>query len=235
MIKFGIDGYDFVKSIPDEVWPIIDTVVWDPPYFDAGNKEDEERVNGRTKMKKDACVPWNNPAVRLMDPVLRKKIFDYIKSRIKPDTYIIHFHSQEERLQHLDNIACKHAWVKPINITIAGNADRNNGEHIYVQGTKIKGKPKGQILNKYITLPGPMRKAKNGSTKLARSAAKPKELLSELFRHLKSTCILDPFAGYGASIAAAYGRGAQIFACDLDPWVRFSPYWQNAELGDYFE
>ncbi len=110
MIKTGTDALTFLKQIPDHIWDTIDTVNWDPPYFDSDNPKDVERVNQRSKLK----------------------------------------------------------------------------------DTKVK------------------------FTKLVRACAKPIELYKNLYRHLDSKIILDPFAGWGGSIFAAIELDLQIYACDID-------------------
>lgn len=214
-LEVGTDAMDFVKDIPDQYWKKIDTVVWDPPYYDDDNPEHLEKVNGRTKLKSTdpkkggyQRTEFNysdSPDTRLMNKLHRQNILEYIQSKLNEDSHILYFHTQEVIIYPL---ACKHIWVKTIRDTMAGNNDRNNGEYVYIMGKKIEGKIKGRILNKYINAKFP--------TIMPRSCAKPLFLYKELYRHLDSKFILDPFAGYGNSIHAARKMNIPIFACDID-------------------
>lgn len=225
-LQLGINALDYVKNIPDKIFKKIDTVVWDPPYYDDDNKEDLEKVNTRSKLRgKDNTVFMKNNSARIMDADLRSEILEFIRS--KGVNHIIHFHTKEDYKYSIPKIACEHVWVKPIIISIAGNADRNNGEFIFIEGDKIEGRPKGQILSKYIN-------AGFNKKFSPRSCAKPLELYTELFRHVKSRFILDPFAGYGNSIGAARKFGISVYACDTDNKLRYNHNWRyNLGFEDY--
>lgn len=201
-LQTGIDAMEFVKSIPDEIWKIIDLAIWDPAYYDDDNPKHIEKINrrGKFKGKRDG----NGTETRLMNRKHREKILEYIRSKTN-DIHILHFHTEEI---DIDPLACIHVWVKPIINCSAGNCDRNNGEYIFVEGKKVEGKLKGRVLNKYI----------NAGFKsiVPRSCAKPTFLYSELYRHLDSKFVLDVFAGYGNSIVAADNLGISIYACDID-------------------
>lgn len=235
----------FVENLPKERWRSIDTVVWDPPYYDKGNPAHEEIVNKRSKLKSPK-IHWGGQTsieTRIMDKKERENILKIIRENLyyytfNPDNNprIMHFHSKEKELPNLDdgdNVACHHVWIKPIEITIAGNCDRDNGEHILVEGESLKGKRKGQILNKYISDCYPEMKNVSGTNQIVRGCAKPEKLFSELYRHFNSKHILDPFAGYGRSISAALSRGIKIDACDID--LTLKSQWNHYKNYDILE
>lgn len=199
----GIDAMDYLMSIPESIWKQIDTVIFDPPYY---NESDLEKVNQRSKLKDDK-VNWDKQYTRIMNSDHRNKILQFIKSKKSDKARIVYFHTVKDRVK-IQNLACEHIWVKPIGITLAGNNDRNNGEHILIEGERVKGKIKGRVLNKYIN-------AKFDGF-IPRACAKPTKIFSELYRHLDSKFILDPFAGYGNSIKSAVEMNLNIFACDID-------------------
>lgn len=221
----------FVQNLPNERWETIDTIVWDSPYYDLDNPEHVEIVNSRTKLK-NKRINWGGhsaPQTRLMLSRERKEILRIIKERKNDDARILHFHSKFDYLPKVPELCCIHTWIKPINITIAGNCERNNGEYILIEGTPLKGKIKGQILNKYIVNCKPEMKSIRGMNELVRSCSKPIELFHELYRHLDSRHVLDPFAGYGRSILAALERDIAIDAIDIDMslkkvWASYQNY-----------
>ena len=219
-LEIGTDAMDFIKDIPDQFWKKIDTVVWDPPYYDDDNPEHLEKVNQRSKLK-DKKVQWDKQQTRIMNKLHRQNILECIQSKLTKDSHILYFHTQEIIIYPL---ACIHVWVKPINGTMAGNNDRNNGEYVYIMGKKIEGKIKGRILNKYIN-------AKFNGLNVPRACAKPIFLYKELFRHLASKFILDPFAGYGGSITAARSMNIPIFACDIDDTLK----WDQTNWEDWLD
>lgn len=231
----------FVKNLPKERWLSIDTVVWDPPYYNLENPADMEIVNKRSKLKSPK-IHWGGQTpieTRVMSEFERFEISAFIRSRLNFDIVrIIYFHSKKERLPTVENECCSHVWVKPIEITIAGNCDRNNGEHILIEGEPLKGKLKGQILNKYIYNCHPEMKNIKGTNQIVRGCAKPEKLFSELYRHFNSKHILDPFAGYGRSISAALSMGIKIDACDIDltlkrQWNHYKNYNILEKVFDY--
>lgn len=228
----------FVQNLPKERWETIDTIVLDPPYYDLDNPEHVEIINGRTKLK-NKKIHWGGtlaPETRLMLSADRKEILRIIKERKKEDARILYFHSKFDYLPKVPELCCIHTWIKPINITIAGNCERNNGEYILIEGPLLKGKIKGQILNKYIANCQPEMKSIRGMNELVRSCAKPGKLFDELYRHLNSRHILDPFAGFGRSISAALLRGIMVDACDIDLTLKSQwSYYQNHQtLEDMF-
>ncbi len=225
ILQTGVGAYNFIISLPDEIWTTIKVVVWDPPYYDSDNDAHLEKVNGRTKLK-DATAQWKQPETRLMDPAQRQQILEYIRLKIPEDAYVIYFHTDREEIATYSDIACEHVWVKPIHYCIAGNADRNNGEHIVIEGPSIKGKPRGRILNKYINARFSKYASKDNFVPderhhLPRACAKPYDLYYRLFKHLDASSVLDPFAGFGMSIKAAIHLGAAVYACDLDPTLDY--------------
>ncbi len=237
----------FVENLPKERWRSIDTVVWDPPYYDKGNPVHEEIVNKRSKLKSPKIHWGGNTTIetRIMDKQEREEILDIIRENLyyrnfNPDSNIriMHLHSKEKNLPKLLGVACHHVWIKPIEITIAGNCDRDNGEHILVEGQPLKGKLKGQILNKYIYNCYPEMKNVTGTNQIVRGCAKPEKLFSELYRHFNSKHVLDPFAGYGRSISAALSRDIKIDACDIDlslerQWNHYKNYNILEKVFDY--
>jgi len=116
---------------------------------------------------------------------------------------------------------------------MAGNCDRNNGEHIVIEGTRLKGKIKGQILNKYISVDAEY-KTHKGINRIVRGCAKPTKLFKELYRHFNVKFVLDPFAGWGSSIMAALEMGINIYACDLDNNLDWSAYYNYKTLEEQF-
>lgn len=229
----NIDALDFVTAIPDDIWKLIEFMVWDPPYFNSDDPDDMERVNGRTKLKSGDKAQFLNPSLRLMDSNLRDNIYRYIIDKI-PKARVAHFQSDRNRISlNPKNIGCEHVWVKPISITMAGNCDRNNGEHIVIEGPRLKGKIKGQILNKYITADAEY-KTHKGINRIVRGCAKPTKLFKELYRHFDVKFVLDPFAGWGSSIMAALEMGINIYACDLDSTLDWSNYHNFESMEEMF-
>lgn len=230
----------FVENLPKERWETIDLIILDPPYYNKGDKNDEEIVNKRSKLKSPK-IHWggNTPIeTRIMDPKERKEIINIIRDNISENVRIAHFHSKQEKLPIILEWCCTHVWIKPIEITIAGNCDRDNGEHILVEGNRLKGKLKGQILNKYIYNCSPEMKNVTGTNQIVRGCAKPEKLFTELYRHFNSKHILDPFAGYGRSISAALSMGLKIDACDIDltlksQWNHYKNYNILEKVFDY--
>jgi len=90
------DALYFVKTIPPRIWKLIDFVIWDPPYFNSDDKDDMERVNGRTKLKSGNKVQFLSPSLRLMDSAERADIYIYI-SEHAPKARIAHFQSDRTR------------------------------------------------------------------------------------------------------------------------------------------
>lgn len=241
-LQTGVEALHFLETIPLAIWRVIDTVIWDSPYFDSDNKNDMERVNQRSRMNGSSKIIWNDSNTRLMNSKEREAIISYIRRRINDSCYIAHFHTDPSRVVMEKEKACEHIWVKPIHYCIAGNADRNNGESIIIEGTKIKGKPKGQILNKYINAVFSREKhlddfIPDGHHHIPRACAKPFRIYSEIYRHLDSKVILDPFAGYGMSIKAGLSRGAVVYACDLDPTLEwdFDDVWVDITTQETLE
>ncbi len=227
----------FIHELPEERWETIDTIIWDPPYLDEDNPLDIEQVNQRSKLKSPKIHWGNTPAeTRLMDPRLRLSIFALIQEKRKKDSRMIHFHSREDRLPLVKNECCRHVWVKPINIVIAGNNDRNNGEHMLIEGPKSKGKKKGQVLNKFIVNSPPEMKNIKGVQQIVRACAKPEKLYTELYRHLGTKHVLDPFAGWGRSISSALVSDIMVDACDIDLNLerQWSTYTDFKTLEDHF-
>ena len=224
----NLDALEFVKSIPDEIWFLITDVIADDPYFDSDNPEHYERFNGRTARYQKGKLFMKNADTRLMDSKHRAKIYDHIKSKISSHTRMIYFHSDLSMLPKLETDYCDHVWVKKIKDASAGNNDRKNGEFIRISH-RPQGMIVGRILNQFIFLPAPNNK--NGH--LVRSCAKPIKLFKEFYRHLDSTFILDPFAGWGGSIFAAREMGISIYANDIDSsvnWIQkkntMKEYWE---------
>lgn len=215
LLETGVDALEYLQRLPDEVWGRVDTVVFDPPYFDP---KDVERVNHRSKLQ-DGRIGFREQHTRIMSPKHRTDILSYIRSHIPSTARIMHFHTVRSRIQ-ISNVCCEHVWVKPINIAIAGSNERNNGEHIVIEGEPIKGRIPGRILSRYLPFDAPMCHAPSRTGvytwTIARGCAKPYDLYREFFRHLDSQCVVDPFAGYGMSIKAALHRRAEIYACDMD-------------------
>lgn len=229
LLKAGVDALDFLKTVDRRLLKKVDTVVWDPPYLDSGNEKDVERVNARSKLK-DRRVNLARQYTRLMSRTHRDTVYGFIRTHC-PRARFIHFHSIESRLP--DDAICTHVWVKPTNISMAGNSDRNNGEYIAVTGPPIRGLLSGRILNKFIAVDAEYKPNARGGPTIVRACAKPRKLYSELFRHLDSKIVLDVFAGHGASISAAVERGAQMIACDIDPTVEKSGHWHPVFLEDF--
>lgn len=225
----------FVKNLPRKRWKTITDVVYDPPWYNDDDSADIEKVNQRSRLQ-DKKVNWNQQYTRIMNRKEREEIFGIIKDNINEDCRIWHFHSTRDRLPKLDNICCEHIWLKPINITIAGNNDRNNGEIILVEGNRLKGKLKGRILNKYIVNCPPLMHIHNGVSKIVRACSKPTMLFKELYRHFDSRHILDPFAGYGGSILSALEMEIAIDAVDSDLSLKntWSSYQNYITLEQFF-
>ncbi|MEE9446207.1 MAG: hypothetical protein V3V19_11150 [Cocleimonas sp.] len=211
----------FLENLPEERWETIDTIVLDPPYYDSDKKTDVEKVNSRTKLKKPSRsrirVKYFSPHTRLMNSFIRRKIIGYIKYKMNEDTRVLHFHSVRDRLPKLENFCCDHEWIKPIKIVMTGNNDRKNIEYIRIEGPKIEGNTMvGRTLNQAIVNCEPEMIIGNKAPTIVRACAKPEKLFIELFRHLDSRHVLDPFAGWGRSISAALKMGLKIDACDSD-------------------
>lgn len=219
----------FLKKLSSERWQTVDTVIDDPPWYNDDDSDDIEKVNMRSRFK-DPKVNWQKQYTRIMKREDRDEINSIIKNNIGENTRIIHHHSTRGKLPILDSLCCEHVWIKPINITLSGNCDRNNGEILLIEGSKIKGKVKGRVLDKYIYNCPPQMRIHNGVSKLVRACSKPHKLYSELYRHLNSKHILDPFAGYGTTISAALEMGIKIDACDMDvadlqnQWKNYTSY-----------
>lgn len=245
-LQLGIDALESLKQIPEEIWARIDFINWDPPYYDSDNDDHKEIVNERSKLKTKPLkikgnyevVTWDKPHTRLMNGQHRADILTYIRKHKSPIARIAHFASKKELLttsMYGVGIACEHVWVKTIEGTMAGNNDRNNGEYIVIEGRPLKGKIKGQILNKYIPLPFEWKTTRK-TTRIVRACAKPEKLYSELYRHFDAKYVLDVFAGWGRSISAAIHKNIGIWASDMDRDLgdQWDYYEQYIPLQEYF-
>lgn len=230
----------FIHELDEKRWETIDTIIWDPPYLDSDNPLDVEQVNKRSKLRdarfRKPKIHWGETfaETRLMDPAERMEIYLIIKKMA--NARFVHFHSREERLPSVGRECCRHVWVKPIEITIAGNNDRNNGEYILIEGPKLKGKKKGQVLNKFIVNCPPEMKNIKGVQQIVRACAKPEKLYTEIYRHLDAKHVLDPFAGWGRSISAALTRSMKVDAVDSDLNLanQWATYQNFKTLEDHF-
>ncbi len=197
----GIDAMEFIKKIPDKEWKKIDTIVWDPPYFDSDNKDHIEKFNKRAnRFTRDITIN----AV-LMNPIHRKNIKEYIENKINATW--IKFHSVDNSY----NDKYKMVWYKK-KPSISGAVIYPNHEFIWISTFK---KLNRCILPYVLDYPITMGKNQYGGNGY-RTAQKPLLLFEQLFKKLDSKVILDPFAGYGNSIRAADKLGLEIWACDLD-------------------
>ena len=216
VLQTGVDAMEFAAAIPDDVWNQIDTIVWDPPYMDLNNPKHKKKMLGGQKSQRHNLSKTHY--TRILDIDYRDKLLSYIKSKTN-DIYIIHFHTDEEILNNIEG--CSHVWVKGKNTSMTGSACVNNAELIKVEGTKIK-REKGRILDKYLWIPFNFP---------PRACAKPVKLWLELFRHIDSKFVLDPFAGYGNSILACDKMDISIYACDLDDTLTWG---KQSKINDYF-
>ena len=245
MMFLGEDAKEFIKATigsDSDLARRVKIVVFDPPYYDP---EDYELVNQRSRLK-DKRISFNKQYTRIMKPEHREEILSrirlYLEKAGNDDYFILHHHTRKERIPVLDRgLACEHVWIKPINVTIAGNIDRNNGEYIIVEGNRIAKKIRGRTLNKYITDVAPLM-INDPSPRMVRACAKPPELYKLLFNHLgvsEGDVILDPFAGWGGSIRAGLAMQAYVLACDIDTdlivtWEKHVQDAKQSRLDYYF-
>lgn len=206
-LKLGIDALDFLKGIPDEIWEQIDTIVFDPPYFDEGNEDHMERFNDR----KGRIL--NNSFI-MMDVDHRNNILNYIRSKMKKG-FIIRFHSDDVGFD-----GQKHIWFKH-RIGLGGGSMRRNHEYIWIEPINTKLPIMGGLE---FILSFPLKGSKNQyNGNKHRTAMKPTDLFKRLFSHLKSKFVLDPFAGFGNQIIACRHLRISIFACDMDKSLQWRP------------
>lgn len=222
-LKIGVDAQTFVNSL-EGGW---DTVIWDPPYFNLEDKQYQKKISGSKRVRL-----WEDHT-RIMDKYQRERILLSILEKADKNVNILYFHSKRELLPDKNKFyipfRCDHVWVKPILNSLTGSQERHNGEYIRIF-SKIKPKSikHGGIVNTYMSIYPPVIRGA-----LARSCAKPKSLFSQLYEHLGSTHVLDPFAGYGESINAAIQLNIKIDACDLDNTLQWYFRKEQKTLEDY--
>lgn len=217
----GIDALEFVKQSKGG-W---DTIVWDPPYMDPHNKDHQERINKRRRNWYDRNNRFKKTNyTRFMERDTRKKILAAAIAKAADKYTIIQFHTILDELWIQDRI-CTHVWVKHPIQPISGSRDPFNGEYINIVGTK---KFNGHLdrMNEYIVVD--VTTAYKGIM-IKRGCAKPLELFKKIFKHVRATHILDPFAGLGNSIVAADRMEIPIDACDLDSSLK----WDGPSLEDW--
>jgi DNA modification methylase len=227
-LEIGIDAFDFVKKIPDDIWPLVDTVVWDPPYSDEGGYYDLDYIDTKKgkKGRNMAEKMSRNKSKLVMPRKKRLEIYDYISA--KGNYNYIHFFGNLKGKQELD-FECQREciWFKS-NISHTNHFNFTNHEFFYLKTPNLKIGESG--LNgkhvKYIwNIPTDSGYNKKTKTFLwtQRMAQKPLKLFNDLYKLLDSKFVLDPFAGYGNSIYAARKLGLSVYACDIDKTLKWRP------------
>lgn len=207
ILETGIDALEFLKKMPKEIWDKIDTVVYDPPYFDESDIKRFDR-KGKGRLQKDFSK-------LMMNKQHRETIFELIKSKMKKG-FIIKFHQ-------LDILkGQKHIWYKEL-CSIGSGSVRPNHEYIFVDNINCE----------YPKMPGLPFILHHTQRRIdTRTAKKELGLYLELFKHFNSKFVLDPFAGYGNSIYAADKLGIPIYACDIDKTLMWD---REQKLEDFFD
>lgn len=218
MLRTGVHILDFLRH-PDlgGQW---DVIVFDPPYWDDSLLPTN---GGSISYKQSKSMRSEHQGKRFMSPVDRINILKEIILRSSPKVSVIDFYNAPINPVNIESLfsflkySCQHVWVKPIKYSMTGSTERHNGEYITIYSNhKFPRKhTSGHTLSKFLPYRPPERKTSKGEH-IARTAAKPKDLYIELFKHLDAKNILDPFAGHGGSIRAARELGIHIDACDID-------------------
>jgi len=105
ILKIGIDALSFVRSIPDQTFRQIDTIIWDPPYMDPNDLTHKERLNSRRRK-------FNKTnSLRFLDKEYRREVLQYIRERMNPDGFILQFHTIKSELMN-EGSNCIHGWIK---------------------------------------------------------------------------------------------------------------------------
>jgi len=221
-LQIGVDAQTFIDSL-EGGW---DTVIWDPPYFNLDNRTYNKKLNKNR-------VRWHEDYTRIMDKYKRERILLSILEKADENVNIIYFHAKRELLPAKNNFylpfRCDHVWVKPILISVTGSQERHNGEYIRIfSKVKPKSIKYGGIVNTYLNIYPPVIKGQ-----LARSCAKPMTLFTQLYKHLNSKYILDPFAGYAMGLNAGIQLGLRVDGCDLDDKLQWHFRKEQKTLEDY--
>lgn len=227
----GTGAYDFIHQLPGG-W---DLIIMDPPYHDPDDEMATEALNKRSgkfvsKIDSNRIEAFHETTIhRFMPRWERERILALIRTKAKPKAHFVYFHTDLHQLPYdwilgeKEGVACTHGWTKPGKMgVLSGSACPKNIEWIQIV-PKIKGRPKGRIMDQFIDMQPPSRtKTLGREIIIARACAKPFELYLEIFRHTRAKYILDPFAGYGMSIKAADHLGLKIDACDIDGTVNWN-------------
>lgn len=226
-LQTGIDALAFTYSL-NGGW---DTIVWDPPYHEEGSSLDRNT----TPSNKGA----NNLAYRLSiqkDKIImprkkRDEILNLIKSKMDIPGCIIYFGPEEVN-------GWKHIWNKGDAYASGGYVIRNSESIIIHPVGEFKPKRLPGLHHIISVLPEStiirLRGNKYVRSNVPRLCAKPHELFMKLYKHCNSKHILDPFAGFGRSISAAFEMGLKIDACDIDSELDWSKYSNYKPLEAYF-
>jgi len=200
-LGIGVDALDFVKSIPEKILRKIDTIPWDPPYWDPNGKDRGARLNRHKKLDK-------HDNRFFMDPKIKEKIRTYIEER----TNAVWIVFSSDPLKGYDY---EHIWFKGDSFgSMSAGRQTRNDEYVYI-------KTNGKKLNILPGLPRVLHFPVGFGVHMPRRCYKPAGLYNRLYKHINSEFILDPFAGYGMSIKAAYDLGLTIYACDIDETVEW--------------
>ena len=212
-LQTGIDSLEFMMGIPEEIWYKIDTVIFDPPYFDINTPSDVKRFHRRSKVKR-----FLDDHTVLGDWEQINKILKYAQSKINKGT-IIYFDSRDNRY----DLPYKIIWYKG-RPSITGGVIMPYHEYIWLENINIKYSQQQfpSVMHHNII--------SSNQNKKIRTGYKPKSLFLELFDRLNSKFILDLFAGKGESILAADHLGLPIFACDSDKKLKWD---KQPSLEDY--
>tara|TARA_Y100000004_G_scaffold163292_1_gene192538 strand:+ start:511 stop:1191 length:681 start_codon:yes stop_codon:yes gene_type:complete len=222
-LQIGVDAQTFVDSL-EGGW---DTVIFDPPYFNLEDKAYQKRISGGKRVR------LHDEHTRIMDKYDRERILISILEKAHPDVNVIYFHSKIDKMPDKNKwylpYRCDHVWVKPIMNSLTGSQERHNAEYMRIfSRVKPKSHKHGGVLNTFINAYPP---TKRGN--VARACAKPSILFSQLYKHLGSKHILDPFAGYGMSLNAGIQLGLKVDGCDIDETLQWYFRKEQKTLEEY--
>jgi DNA modification methylase len=224
ILKTGVDAFDFVKTIPYDIWPLIDTVVWDPPYSDEGGHYDRQYKKEYNTYERHAFNLTKNKEKLVMNRHLRLNILNVILKKICRPYTLFHFFGNIDTSKQPLDIKCDNIiiWHKS-NIDYKNKFSLNNHEFIHIKNNK-------KNLHKHLKYIWSIPTEKDGFKWSKRIAAKPLKLFQGLFEHYESKFVLDLFAGYGNSIRACDQLGLNIIACDLDKELNWD---KKKKISDY--